>query len=123
MITGIQDVYVNVADMQRSLDFYTQVLGCQVTYEDEYWSSLDAYGLKLGLHWTGGEPVPPVPFDEHGADAGATITFRSDDVTADQQRLLEKGVTVVGEIDEEFGHLVVFRDPDGNFLKLMRPKY
>jgi len=123
MINGIQDVYVNVADMSRAIAFYTDLLGCTVVYQDEYWCSLDAFGLKLGLHWTGGDAVPAVPFDHHGPHAGATITFRSDDVTADKQRLLEHGVVVVGEVDESFGHLVIFRDPDGNFLKLMRQKY
>ncbi|RZM77178.1 VOC family protein [Leptolyngbya iicbica] len=123
MINGIQDVYVNVADMQRAIAFYTDLLGCSVLYQDEHWCSLDAHGLKIGLHWTGGDAVPAVPFDEHGPHAGATITFRSDDVATDKAMLQNQGVEIVGEIDESFGHLVIFRDPDGNFLKLMRQKY
>lgn len=123
MIDGIQDVYVNVSDMSRAIRFYTEVLQCKVLYEDEYWCSLDAYGLKIGLHWNGGVEVPAVPFDEHGPHSGATITFRSDNIPADKQMLCDRGVEIVGEFDEDFGHLVVFRDPDGNFLKLMKQKY
>ncbi len=122
-IKGIQDVYVNVADMARAIDFYRRVLGCQPTYSSEHWTSLDAYGLKLGLHWTGGPAVPVVPHDAHGPFVGATVTFQSDDIAADKQHLLAHGVVIVGETNADFGDVVVFRDSEGNLLKLMRQKY
>ncbi len=123
MIDGIQDVYVNVSDMERSIAFYCDLLGCKVIFQSQHWTSLDAFGLKIGLHWTGGNQVPPVNFDSHGPHSGATITFSSSDVTSDKKVLINGGVNIVCEVDEEFGHLVVFTDPDGNFLKLMKQKY
>jgi len=37
------------------------------------------------------------------------------------QILLEKaGAKILGEIDQGWGHLLIFEDPDGNVLKFMK---
>jgi catechol-2,3-dioxygenase len=72
MIRGVQDVYYNVADMTRATAFYRDVLGLAVAHDNPHWIALEVGGVRLGLHWTGGSPVPKVPRDEHGAYAGAT---------------------------------------------------
>jgi extradiol dioxygenase family protein len=110
--------------MARATAFYCEVLGCEVTYGDDYWTSLDAYGLKIGLHWTEGESIPPILHDDHGAFVGATITFSSDNILQDKERLQRRhNVEIIGELDEAFGHLLVFKDSEGNILKLMHQKY
>ncbi|MEZ6188066.1 MAG: VOC family protein [Planctomycetota bacterium] len=121
MITGVQDVYYNVSDMERARAFYTGLLGFRELDTSPYWTSLELGGLRVGLHWSEGEPVPPVPRDSHGAHAGATLTLRSDDPAADRARLEAAGAVILGEDAAPWGHLVVFEDPDGNVLKLMRP--
>ena len=123
MIVGIQDVYYNVSDMARAVAFYTDVLGCEVRFGDEYWTSLSAHGINLGLHGTNGRAVPEVPQDEHGANAGGTLTFKSDNFTADKEKLISHGVIIVGEVNADFGNVLIFKDPDGNILKLMQPNY
>lgn len=123
MINGIQDVYLNVEDMARAIAFYETVLGCRVTYSDSHWTSLDAHGLKVGLHWMEGEAVPEIPHDLHGPHAGATLTFHSTDITEDKAMLMKYQVEILNEINADFGHLVIFKDSEGNFLKLMKPKY
>jgi predicted enzyme related to lactoylglutathione lyase len=122
VITGIQDVYYNVQDMKRAVAFYTEVLGCTQTFGDEYWSALEVGGLRLGLHGTGGEPVPATPRDAHGQNCGGTLTFRSDDVAEDRKRLEAAGAKILGEDDAAWGHMLVFEDLDGNVLKVMKPK-
>jgi len=122
MITGIQDVYYNVRDMKRAVDFYTGALGLKVVFGDEYWTSLDCGGVRVGLHGTGGGPVPPVPRDPHGAHAGATLTLRSSDIAEDRRRLERAGAKILGAADEPWGEMLVIEDPDGNVLKLMKPK-
>jgi catechol 2,3-dioxygenase-like lactoylglutathione lyase family enzyme len=122
MITGVQDFYYNVQDMTRAVAFYRDVLGLRVVIENEYWTSLDCAGAKLGLHWTEGGPVPQVPRDEHGAHAGGTLTLKVADLRAAVKTLRAKGVKLLGEIsDNPWGSLVTFEDPDGNVLKLMQP--
>jgi catechol 2,3-dioxygenase-like lactoylglutathione lyase family enzyme len=123
MITGIQDIYYNVLDMKRAVAFYRDVLGLQLEREDGYWTSFDLGGAKLGLHWTGGNPVPHVPRDDHGAHAGATLTLHVSDAHKVYEELRQKGVTFLSGVHElPWGDVAVFEDPDGNVLKIMRPR-
>ncbi len=122
MILGVQDVYFYVQDMARALRFYRDVLGLKVSAEGDDWSALDVGGVRVGLHATGGQPVPPVPKDEDGAKAGGTLTLRVDDIRAEVARLRAAGVNFLGSVYEaSWGSVVAFADPDGNVLKLMRP--
>lgn len=122
MIVGVQDVYVNVADMERAIRFYRDLLGLPVTSSDDHWTALDVGGVRFGLHATGGTPVPRVPRDAGGARAGATLTLRSTNLDEDVPRLRSVGVRFVGDITRaEWGAVVAFEDPDGNVLKLMQP--
>ena len=121
MVVGIQDVYYNVADMLRAVTFYRDVLGMRVVDTNPWWTSLDFFGARIGLHGTGGDPVPALAGDEHGPHSGAVLTLRSTDIDNDASYLQRNGVAIIGRSDNDWGRLVVFRDPDGNFLKLMQP--
>lgn len=121
MLVGVQDVYYNVQDMERAVAFYRDVLGMRVVDCNPWWSSLEFFGTRIGLHGTGNAPVPPVPRDAHGALAGATLTLRSTDLDADVAYLKRNGVAVLGTRDNDWGRLALFTDPEGNLLKLMQP--
>jgi catechol 2,3-dioxygenase-like lactoylglutathione lyase family enzyme len=121
VITGIQDVYYNVTDMQRAVGFYRDVLGMRVVDSNEWWSSLDCFGARVGLHGGGGAAVPTIPQDAHGALCGATLTLRSSDLDADLDYLRRCRVDVVSRADAAWGSIAVFRDTEGNLLKLMQP--
>ena len=120
MITGVQDVYYNVQDMDRAVRFYRDVLGMRVLDSSPWWSSLDCFGARIGLHGTQGKTVPEVPRDAHGAHAGATLTLRTTDLDADVVHLRHNGVEVISTSDNPWGRLAVFLDPEGNVLKLMQ---
>jgi catechol 2,3-dioxygenase-like lactoylglutathione lyase family enzyme len=123
LVSRLQDVYYNVQDMTRAVRFYSDVLGLRVVEETPYWSAFDVGGVRFGLHWTGGDPVPAIGHDSHGAHNGASVTLRVEDVDAAAEILRGKGVELVGAVaHESWGDLVTFRDPDGNVLKLMRPR-
>jgi catechol-2,3-dioxygenase len=122
MIVGVQDVYYNVADMQRAVRFYTEVLGLELVESSSHWTSLSAGGVRVGLHWSGGSSVPITPRDAHGAYCGATLTLRTDDLAQDRRRLEAAGAPILGEQDAPWGQLLVFEDPDRNVLKLMKAK-
>jgi catechol 2,3-dioxygenase-like lactoylglutathione lyase family enzyme len=121
MLVGVQDVHVNVADMARALAFYRDVLGMRVVDSNPWWTSLDFFGARIGLHGTGGAAVPAVPRDEHGPLCGAVLTLRSTDLEADVAYLQANGVAVLGRSGHAWGRLALIRDPDGNLLKLMQP--
>lgn len=121
MIKGVKDVYYNVSNMDKAVNFYRDVLGMKLIVSSPYWSALEIGGVHIGLHWSEGERVPAISFDEHGARSGATLTLFSDDIAEDTRWLVTHGVEIVGQLDEEWGKLTVFQDPDGNILKLMQP--
>ena len=123
MITGVQDFYYNVSHMERSVQFYTEALGMKLIDSNDHWTTLECGGIRIGLHWTGGDKVVRTRSDEHGALAGGTLTLKSSDIHADRSLLEGQGVTIIGEREEAWGDLVVFEDPDGNILKLMHPKH
>ena len=90
--------------------------------ESEYWIALDCHGVRIGLH-PAEKAIPRVPRDSHGAHAGATLTLKSDNIPEDRKKLEALGAIILGEADQLWGHMLVFEDPDGNVLKLMRPKH
>ena len=121
MITGVQDFYYSVTDVERAKKFYIEGLGLSLQFEHEHWISLDVNGFSLGLH-PEENPIPQISRDSHGAHAGGTLTFRSNNINEDKQRILEFGGHILGEADQPWGHMLIFEDPDGNVLKLMNPK-
>ncbi len=123
MIKGVHDIYYNVVDMKRSVEFYTKALGMKISFESEHWTSLDCGGVMIGLHWTEGALVPDFPRDGHGAHCGGTLTLSSDNVSEDRALLEKAGAKILGEMDEAWGHMLIFEDPDGNVLKLQNAKY
>lgn len=123
MIKGIHDFYYNVTNMQRAVKFYSEVLNMKTAYESEHWTSMDCEGVMIGLHWTEGNAIPNTPRDSHGAHCGGTLTLASDDVSADRKILELAGAKILGEMDEAWGHMLIFEDLDGNVLKLQNAKY
>lgn len=123
MIKGVHDIYYNVTDMKRAVAFYRDTLNMKVSFESEHWTSMDCEGVMVGLHWSEGLEIPSFPRDAHGAHCGGTLTLASDDVTADRKVLEEAGAKILGEMDEAWGHMLIFEDLDGNVLKLQKAKY
>ncbi len=123
MIKGVHDIYYNVSDMKRAVKFYRDILNMSVSFESEHWTSMDCAGVMIGLHWTHGEKVPSFKRDSHGAHCGGTLTLISDDVSKDRSILEQAGAKILGEMDESWGHMLIFEDPDGNVLKLQNAKY
>ena len=90
--------------------------------ENEFWIALDCHGVTVGLH-PENNPIPQIPRDSNGAQAGATLTLRSDNIIEDRKKLEGFGAKILGEEDRHWGHMLVFEDLDGNVLKLMNPKH
>ena len=123
MIKGYRDFYYNVTDMNRAVQFYTDALEMKKAYGQEHWTTMTVGNLNLGLHWTEGEAIPLTPRDSHGQNNGGTLTFHSDNVPEDRKRIEKAGGKILSESNQDWGHMLVFEDLDGNVLKLMNPKY
>lgn len=123
MIKGYKDFYYNVKDMNNAVQFYSTAFGMKKTYGHEHWATMTLGNLNLGLHWTESGEIPKAPRDSHGQHSGGTLTFESDNISEDKKKIESAGGKILGEADQDWGHMLVFEDLDGNVLKLMKSKY
>lgn len=114
LATGIATVFVT--DMDRSVRFYTEVLGLRLTERfGNHWAQVDAGRLTIGLH-------PAAAQNPAGRDGSITIGFVLDQKIEDAVSVLQqKGVKFKGPIaqDPNAGKFAYFEDPDGNSLYMM----
>ena len=107
-----------VADIQRSLSFYCDLLGFAATYsfpseENPQFVSLAIEGGKLGLGYT----------DQPVESASASLWLYTDDVDAAVGELAAAGVRVVtAPADQPWGERVAsIADPDGYVVHVGAP--
>ena len=115
MTSRIQSVSVPVADQDRALAFYTEVLGCELRADIE---------LLPGARWV--EVAPPgseVSIALLPADGEIPVGVRlgTDDADAAHDALTAAGATVHQEVLRlEFAPpMFTFADPDDNLLVLI----
>ncbi len=105
-------VTVMVADLDKAVDFYTNVLGL---YEDlrfgDSWAEMTAPGLTVGLHPK--KPgAHPAPKENH-----VSIGFEVKDIRAAAKEMEAKGVQFQFQ-ENEVNILAFFKDLDGTHLYL-----
>jgi catechol 2,3-dioxygenase-like lactoylglutathione lyase family enzyme len=122
-IDRIDHLVLTVFDIERTLDFYSRVLGMEpVTFAGGRRGL--AFGRqKLNLHQAGREFEPKALRPAPGAIDICFITEQSlDDVMA---QLRAQGVVIIQGPVDKTGALgpmksVYFRDPDGNLIEVSR---
>jgi catechol 2,3-dioxygenase-like lactoylglutathione lyase family enzyme len=118
-ITRVDNVFYFVNNMAESVAFYQDVLGLDLVYRGDVWSSFEVGGVTLGLH-ARASAAPAAPQSPH---AGGQVSLASDEIEKDVARLKSQGVTFLGEIVREaWADLAAFRDPSGNVLNLRQAK-
>jgi predicted enzyme related to lactoylglutathione lyase len=119
-ITHASFVTLPVADQDRALRFYRDVLGFQVTADVSMppgrWLQVAPAGAQTVFTLSG----PGMGGFEAGSARG--IMLVTTDVDADCARLAEAGVPVTGPEEHPWGRMASFRDPDGNGLTLLAEK-
>ena len=118
---GIGHVHLKVADLDRALAFYRDVLGFEVTQrygKQAAFLSAGGYHHHIGLNtWesSGGSPPPP----------GATglyhlaILYPTRAELADAlRRLIQANILLEGASDHGVSEALYLRDPDGNGVEL-----
>ncbi|MFC8350437.1 VOC family protein [Streptomyces sp. NPDC057280] len=119
-ITHASFVTLPVADQDRALRFYTDVLGMAVTVDRDMpqgrWLQVAPEGAQTVFTLSG----PGMGGFEPGSARG--IMLVTTDVDADCARLAEAGVSVQGPDELPWGRMAAFTDPDGNGLMLLTEK-
>ncbi|MFE1857461.1 VOC family protein [Streptomyces anandii] len=119
-ITHASFVTLPVADQERALRFYRDVLGFRVTADREMpqgrWLQVAPEGAPTVFTLSG----PGMGGFVAGSARG--IMLVTTDVDADCARLTEAGVSVQGPDDLPWGRMAAFEDPDGNGLMLLTEK-
>jgi predicted enzyme related to lactoylglutathione lyase len=115
MITG-GNATVFVSNMDRAVQFYTEVLGLKLTNRfGDNWATIDAgKGLTIGLHPA--SPKYPAPGAKGGIMLGMEIEGTIEKAVAS---LGKKGVQFKDSVvKSEAGNFVHLEDPDGNEIYL-----
>ena len=123
--TSIGHVHLKVADLDRSIAFYSGVLGFAVTQRygtQAAFLSAGGYHHHIGLNtWEslGGTPAP------RGHTGLYHTAFRYPDRAelADAlYRVVQAGITIDGAADHGVSEAIYVTDPDGNGVELYRDR-
>jgi len=118
---SIGHVHLKVADLDRALGFYRDVLGFEITTlfgKQAAFLSAGGYHHHIGLNtWesAGGSPPPPGRTGLYHA----AILYPTRAALADAlQRVLDAGIPLEGAADHGVSHAIYLRDPDQNGIEL-----
>ncbi len=123
-ILGLWGVRYQVKDVQRSIAFYTQMLGFKVDHQN-----LPAFGqvsisnLKLILSGPGASGSRPMPDGrQQGPGGWNRIVLQVEDLPARIADLKKQGVNFRNEMEVgPGGKQIQVEDPDGNPIELFEP--
>lgn len=117
----IGHVHLKVADLERALKFYRDVLGFEVTQRmgsRAAFLSAGGYHHHIGLNtWesAGGSPPPPGTTGLYHV----AILYPTRAALADAlRRVLAAGIELEGASDHGVSEAIYLRDPDGNGVEL-----
>lgn len=108
-------IFVPVSDLKRSVEWYTNVLGFDITGRDEPNATVMMMNdHKIMFCLVRAFDIKPRPFPKNNYQVEQYFNFHADDVEGTHRMLREKGADV-GEI-ENFDGMRGFslHDPDGN---------
>jgi catechol 2,3-dioxygenase len=119
--TRIGHVHLKVADIERALGFYRDLLGFEVTQwygEDAVFLSAGGYHHHIGLNTWAGRNVPPAPANSAGLFHLAILYPERRELAKALKALLEAGYPIDGASDHGISEALYLRDPDQNGVEL-----
>jgi catechol 2,3-dioxygenase len=121
----IGHVHLKVADIDRSLGFYRDVLGFGVMQrlgDEAAFLSAGGYHHHLGLNTWDSRGGPPPPRGTTGLYHVA-IRYPTRATLADAvRRVLDAGIPLSGASDHGVSEAIYLHDPDGNGIELYRDR-
>jgi catechol 2,3-dioxygenase len=119
--TCIGHVHLKVADIERALLFYRDILGFQVMQwygESAVFLSAGGYHHHIGLNTWYSKGAPPAPQRSAGLFHAAILYPTRKDLAMVLKRLLEAGYPLTGASDHGVSEALYLNDPDANGIEL-----
>ncbi|MFA7687057.1 MAG: VOC family protein [Moheibacter sp.] len=125
--THIGHVHLKVADLNRSLAFYCDLLGFEITTmygEQAAFISAGGYHHHIGLNTWHSKDSPPAPQNSVGLYHTAIVYPERKDLAFILDRLRNARYPLTGASDHGVSEALYLDDPDGNGVELYwdRPK-
>lgn len=119
--TRIGHVHLKVADLQRSLMFYRDILGFEVTMmygSQAAFISAGGYHHHIGLNTWHSKDAPPASKHGVGLYHTAILYPSRKDLAMICKRLMHIGYPLTGASDHGVSEALYLDDPDGNGVEL-----
>lgn len=119
--TRIGHVHLKVSDLRRSLEFYCDLLGFQLTTmygKDAAFISAGGYHHHIGLNTWYSKGAPPAPIDTVGLFHTAILYPTRKDLAFIFERLRNANYPLTGASDHGVSEALYLDDPDGNGVEL-----
>ena len=119
--TRIGHVHLKVADLERSLNFYRDLLGFEITtmYGNQAaFISAGGYHHHIGLNTWHSKGMPPAPVNAAGLYHTAILYPTRKDLAVILDRLVKAGYPLSGASDHGVSEALYLSDPDGNGVEL-----
>ena len=117
-IKKVGNVILAVKDIDKSIQFYHEIIGLPIKHQRRSWVDLGTSGALLSLH-------PASLTAQHvgsSMENGITIGFLVGDVQSAVNELRAKGVTIHRDIvEKDAGKNAVILDPDDYLISLFEP--
>jgi catechol 2,3-dioxygenase len=121
----IGHVHLKVADLDRAIGFYRDVLGFELTQRygaQAAFLSAGGYHHHIGLNTWESEGAPPAPAGHPGLYHVAILYPDRPSLAAALARVLAAGVPLQGAADHGVSEAIYFTDPDGNGIEIYRDR-
>lgn len=119
--TRIGHIHLTVSDLERSLKFYRDILGFEITSfygEQAVFLSAGGYHHHIGLNTWAGEGAAPPPPGHTGLYHFAILYPNRKELAKVVRRLYEVNYQIDGASDHGVSESIYISDPDGNGIEL-----
>ncbi|MFV0491118.1 MAG: VOC family protein [Pseudorhodobacter sp.] len=123
--TRIGHIHLKVADLERAIAFYRDVLGFELTQRygnQAAFLSAGGYHHHIGLNTWESRDAPPGPPGHPGLYHTAILFPDRVSLGSAMKRVLEAGITLDGAADHGVSEAIYLRDPDDNGVELYRDR-
>ena len=119
--TRIGHVHLKVSDLEKSLAFYRDILGFQVTQwygSQAVFISAGGYHHHIGLNTWHSKNAGPAPINTAGLYHTAIVYPTRKDLAIVLKRLIDAGYPLTGASDHGVSEAIYLNDPDKNGVEL-----